>query len=73
MIRENSKELITRMTDYGIIVRYAGGGQLPAVLDGLYTSYELANRAIENYEATKRNRSSSNGTSKTDDRKIQLR
>lgn len=52
-------------------VKWAGGGQLPAVLEGDWTNYDTLKQAIERYEKIKRTsrkatRGVKNGTTEQD-------
>lgn len=64
-----NKALVPVQTVYGWKVYYEGGGQLPAVLTGLYTNKEAANKAIELYQSQKPTKRTKNASSKNTDSK----
>lgn len=45
-----TKELAAVQSSYGWTVHYVGGGVVPSELQGLFTSRELAERAIKSYK-----------------------
>ena len=60
-----SKELVIESNGFMRFVRWKGGGEVPTVLSGQYTSEKEAQGAIDDYLSTRRTRKKSNGSSKS--------
>jgi hypothetical protein len=63
------KELVVISSDVSPMlfkIKYAGGGQLPEMLSGQYTSFHNAKSAIQHYLLTRKpSKRKANGTSKS--------
>lgn len=58
-----TKDTVVEYGPFGYSVRFRGGGQVPTVLSGYFTSREMADREIEKYMSTRRKRKTSNARS----------
>lgn len=61
-----SKEAVLEHSPYGWIIRWKGGGAVPGVFKGYFTTKSVAEQTIETYLA---NRKPKRGASKDVDRK----
>ncbi len=60
-----SKQLVPYSEGFLVRVRYEGGGEVPEVLSGHYTSTAEAQKAIDTYIPTRRVRKPTNGDIKS--------
>lgn len=54
-VKEKGKNFIVMKAENTVLYRigYEGGGEVPAILSGLYTKPEIAERAIQAYQEGK--------------------